>query len=511
MGQVQSRQHDETFFKLDVSDRAALEKKYIDLASSGKGGKVLKTTDELFGEGFHLIKDGPAIEDKNRETANGFWKDGWETRRHNKNTHHSAIIQLACAGTIAGFDVDTSFFDGSHPSFASIDACLVVKAGDKQEYEWKEILPKIPLNGNSHHYYGLQASDDVFTHIRLNMYPDGGIARLRVFGNVSPIFPEEKTVFNLASLSAGAIVVKSSDDRYGQPSNIILPTDGVNTRDGWQTRRSRVEGHVDWVEIKLGAAGLLEEVEVDLRHFSGNNPDFISLDACHSEYRDVQYDPEVKWVNILPKTTVQGDKKNNFTLTSTGNAYTHVRLNIYPDGGISRLRVYGVRVPEPIETEVVQIVEAVDDLKVIESAATSVLSTASADTLVEGSLRRQETEQQGAKNVAAKASKPSTMISEVSSVSTLVESHETQDRVNEEGQEKDEEEEEEEEEATAVVEPVKKVAKRGRPPKNAATIAATATLAAVKIGKKKTKGRSASVMDEEDYISPLSRTKRARE
>ncbi|KAG0343159.1 Allantoicase, partial [Podila humilis] len=330
MGQVQSRQNDDSHFKLAASDKAALEKKYTDLASAGKGGKVLETSDELFGEGFHLIKDGPAIEDKNRETKNGFWKDGWETRRHNKEPHHTAIIQLASPGTIAGFDVDTSFFDGSHPAFASIEACLVVDGAPEGEFEWKEILPKIPLSGNSHHYYGLQASDDVYTHIRLNMYPDGGIARLRVFGNVSPIFPKEKTVLDLASLANGGTVVKSSDDRYGKPSNIILPIPGVNTRDGWQTRRSRVEGHHDWVEIKLGAAGLLERVEVDLTHFRGNNPDFISLDACTSEYRDVQYDPEVKWVQLLSKTAVEGDTINVFDINSNDDAFTHVRLNIFP-------------------------------------------------------------------------------------------------------------------------------------------------------------------------------------
>jgi len=105
-----------------------------------------------------------------------------------------------------------------------------------------------------------------------------------VYGNVSPIFPEEKTVFDLASLANGGRVIKTSDDRYGKPTNIILPTAGVNTRDGWQTRRSRVKGHHDWVEIKLGASGLLENLEVDTTHFRGNNPDFVSLDACSSEY-----------------------------------------------------------------------------------------------------------------------------------------------------------------------------------------------------------------------------------
>ncbi|KAF9208043.1 Allantoicase [Podila verticillata] len=479
MGQVQSRQ-DESYFKLESSDKVALEKKYIDLASANKGGKVLETSDELFGEGFHLIKDDPAIEDKNRETANGFWKDGWETRRHNKDAHHTATIQLASAGTIAGFDVDTSFFDGSHPAFASIEACLIVKG--EEDYQWRELLPKIPLSGNSHHYYGLQASDDIYTHVRLNMYPDGGIARLRVFGNISPIFPKDGTVFDLASLASGGVVVKSSDDRYGKPSNIILPVPGVNTRDGWQTRRSRVEGHHDWVEIKLGASGQLKQVEVDSTHFRGNNPDFISLDACKSEYKDVQYDPEVKWVQLLSKTDVEGDKKNIFELSSTDDAYTHVRLNIYPDGGISRLRVYGIRVPE-IEPETSEVTTAVEGLKMVDTSALSGLSSATLVELDERETVEVEEEKKAGKDVKA------TLISEVSSVTTLVEN--------------DTEEVEEE--------PVKRTNKRG----GRAKAAGAAAVAAVKLtaaAKKKTKGRSASVLDEdEDATTSSPRTKRTRE
>ncbi|KAF9935411.1 Allantoicase [Linnemannia zychae] len=467
MGQIQSRQQDESHFKLDAKEKDAVIKKYTELASSSKGGKVLETSDELFGEGFHLIKDGPAIEDKNRETLNGFWKDGWETRRHNKNTHHTAIIQLAFAGTIAGFDIDTSFFDGSHPSYASIEGCLIVK-GVKDAYEWKEVLPKVPLNGNSHHFYGIQASDDVYTHLKLNMYPDGGIARLRVYGNVSPIFPEEKTVLDLASLANGARVIKSSDDRYGKPTNILLPTSGVNTRDGWQTRRSRVKDHHDWVEIKLGTTGLLESLEVDTTHFRGNHPDFISLDACSSEYNHVQYDSEVQWVSLLRKSEIHADKKNIFSLEQTGNSYTHVRLNIFPDGGISRLRVFGIRVPEVIEMTKLDLVEetvvkTIDELKVVEEIFAP---------LTEEALSSSEKANEAVhKEMDLKKDDKIVLTSEVSSVTTLIE-----------------------EEAA---EPIKKTtAKRGRPKGAAGT---TAVVAVTKMAsKKKAKGRSASVLDEEE-------------
>ncbi|KAF9161281.1 Allantoicase, partial [Mortierella sp. AD011] len=461
------------------------------LASSAKGGKVLETSDELFGEGFHLIKEEPAIEDKTRETENGFWKDGWETRRHNKTTYHSATIKLASPGTIAGFDIDTSFFDGSHPAYASVEACLLVD-GVQDGYEWKEILPKVPLSGNSHHYYGLKASDDVFTHIKLKMYPDGGIARLRVFGNVSPIFPDEKTVLNLASFANGARVIKSSDDRYGKPTNIILSTAGLNTRDGWQTRRSREEGHHDWVEIKLGATGILQSIEVDTTHFRGNNPDFVSLDACNSEYNDVLYDPEVRWVNLLKKTEVSGNMNNVYSLVAHHVSYTHVRLNIFPDGGISRLRVFGTRVPEPIIpmgaeiVEVKEIVDVVRDLNVNESSeskaavkdaslsAVTTTSTTTETTVVE----TEEIVKEGGNVV---------LTSEVSSVTTLVD------------------------EETETLK--KSPAKRGR-----AKAAGNAAVAVAKLTtpKKKARGRSASVLDEDVDGSEASttatpRVKKARE
>ncbi|KAG0243195.1 galactose-binding domain-like protein [Mortierella sp. GBAus27b] len=508
MGQVQSRQGEDGYFKLDVSDKDGLIRKYTELASSAKGGKVLETTDEFFGEGFHLIRESAAIEDKNRESANGFWKDGWETKRHNKNTHHHAIIQLASPGTIAGFDVDTSFFDGSHPSYASVEACLIVE-GVQEEYEWKEILPKIPLKGNSHHYYGIDGTDEVYTHIKLNMYPDGGIARLRVYGKVSPIFPEEKSVLDLASLASGGLVIKTSDDRYGKPSNLILPTAGVNTRDGWQTRRSRVKGHHDWVEVKLGAAGHLQTLEVDTTHFRGNNPDFISLDACKSEYNDVLYDPDVNWVNILSKSEVEGDKKNTYDLESKDEVYTHVRLNIFPDGGISRLRVHGIRVPEIIEqviaTVETKLIEAVDDLKVNESSTTkstkksTAAAAAASKAVAEESLSVTLTKTTTTttekitvvetEEAVKEASGNVVLTSEVSSVTTLVDNEES-------------------------AEPVKKApGKRGRPKGSAATTAALA-VAKLSTGRKK-KGRSASALEEDDEGSESSvtapKTKKARE
>ncbi|KAG0264719.1 Allantoicase [Actinomortierella ambigua] len=355
MGQSVSRaaNDDTTYFKIEAAEMSAVEEKYVDLACVAQGGKVLETTDELFGEGFHLIQKGVAIEDKNRETANGFWKDGWETRRHNKADRHSAIIKLAASGRIFAFDIDTSYFDGSHPAFASVEGYFAEDdETDVANFKWTEILPKVELNGNSHHYYGISLDESAYTHLRLNMFPDGGIARFRAYGVVQPTLltkangrdaevEDDDTVVDLACMSAGGRVIRSNDSRYGAPSNILLPIAGVNTRDGWQTKRSREADHHDWVEIKLGNYGLLKQVEVDTTHFRGNHPDFVSVDACCSIYNDIQYDADLQWTRLLRKTPLEADMKNVFDLLQTGEKYSHVRLNIYPDGGISRLRVYG--------------------------------------------------------------------------------------------------------------------------------------------------------------------------
>lgn len=131
----------------------------------------------------------------------------------------------------------------------------------------------------------MEASDGTYTHVRLNVFPDGGIARFRVFGTASPVFPEDNVTVDLASMANGALIVKSSDSEQGEdPFNLLLPFPGKSARDGWRTKRSRNPFHRDWVEIKLGDYGLLEAIEMDTTHFEGQHPEHVSLDACNSEY-----------------------------------------------------------------------------------------------------------------------------------------------------------------------------------------------------------------------------------
>ncbi|KAF9976014.1 Allantoicase [Actinomortierella ambigua] len=547
MGQSASRavSDDVTYFKIEAAEMTAVEEKYVDLACAAQGAKVLETTDELFGEGFHLIQKNAAIEDKNRETANGFWKDGWETRRHNKAERHSAIIKLAASGRVFAFDIDTSYFDGSHPAYASVDGYFAEDGEtDITKFKWTEVLPKVKLNGDSHHYFGISLDESVYTHLRLNMYPDGGIARFRAYGLVQPtqLDKEDDTLVDLACMSNGGRVIRSNDSRYGAPSNILLPIPGINTRDGWQTKRSREENHHDWVEIKLGNYGLLKQVEIDTTHFRGNNPDFVSVDACCSIYNDVKYDADLVWTRLLGKTAVEADKKNVFDLRQTGEKYSHVRLNIYPDGGISRLRVYGqcrpgtpelkplgvetgnADVPEikdagvsssaASETakETVETLEVSDKtsdnwkLSAIENTAeeeeekeekeeerttvetTTTTTTISTLTVVTESASTESKEENG----------PTALTTEVSSVSTLVDDAEA-----------------------AAVEEKPKKGKGSRGGRGSAKAAANVAVAAAKLtgagkGGKKTKGRSASAaLDGEDgdseAASAAPRAKRARE
>jgi allantoicase len=51
---------------------------------------------------------------------------------------------------------------------------------------------------------------------------------------------------------------------------------------------------------------------------------------------------EMKWTTILPRMKLKPDHKHTFDKEiMSKNAFTHVRLSIFPDGGVSRMRVWG--------------------------------------------------------------------------------------------------------------------------------------------------------------------------
>jgi allantoicase len=256
-------------------------------------------------------------------------------------------------GRIRGVDVDTSYFTGNFPSHCSIEALDMTRAVTKQVAAveggpWSLVLPRTPLRGDSHNYLEIERTpelaDRAWTHVRLNIYPDGGVARLRVHGDVVVDWTRivrSRKVMDLAEIRNGGLVIGASDMHFGAKDNMIMPGRAKNMGDGWETKRRRGPGY-DWAIVRLGTAGLISRIELDTNHFKGNFPDSASIEGCFAPAAPMAALGSADWHELLPQTKLKAHRRHFFTreLQST-RPVTHVRLNIYPDGGVSRLRVYG--------------------------------------------------------------------------------------------------------------------------------------------------------------------------
>ena len=320
----------------------------IDLTSERLGGKALLCSDDFFAEKENLLKPGRGIFITDKYTDRGKWMDGWESRRKRVPGHDWCIIQLATSGKIYGVDIDTNHFLGNHPPFASLEACNI-PAADNIDFDkagWTEILPKSPLNPGSQHLFEI-ADKNSYTHLKLHIYPDGGVARLKVYGEVMKDWDtgKENEIYDLASALNGAKSVLCNDMFFSHIDNLILPGRGVNMGDGWETKRNRTLNNKDWVIVKLAHQGTIKKALIDTCHFKGNYPDSCMIEGCKIEAGkrvDMQSD-EIKWETILPQTKLQADHEHYYEkeLENTDIKFTHVRLTIFPDGGISRMRLWG--------------------------------------------------------------------------------------------------------------------------------------------------------------------------
>lgn len=314
-----------------------------DLAAERLGGKVLYATDDFFAEKENLILPTRGVFIADKYTDRGKWMDGWESRRKRTPGHDWAIIQLATSGKITGFDIDTHFFLGNHPPHASIEAVNLESTDgitDWEEVNWKEILPKSHLDAGSQNFYECQ-SNEIFTHLRLHIYPDGGVARFRVYGEVFKNWPtfDASQEIDLAAAINGGQAIACNDMFFSAMSNLIMPNRGANMGDGWETKRNRTPNNRDWVILKLAHKGIVDRIVVDTCHFKGNYPDSCSIEACVSENDDVM---NANWKTLLPQQKLSADHIHEFVSeVNTLGAITHVRLNIFPDGGVSRLRIFG--------------------------------------------------------------------------------------------------------------------------------------------------------------------------
>ncbi len=319
-----------------------LRRQYVDLAQPRLGSEVVYATDDFFADKARLIDPAPPVFIPGKYDDNGKWMDGWESRRKRVEGHDWCVIRLGVAGVVAGFEIDTSHFTGNYPPGAEIEVCASDEANP--ESGWVKVTPRLDLKGDDRVYVPVEHATPI-THVRLHIFPDGGVARLRVWGKVDPLWSKVAggQVIDLLAVEWGGRGIIANDEHYGAVGNLTAPGRGVNMGDGWETRRRREPGH-DWAVLALGAFGKVEEVVVDTAHFKGNYPDRCSIQAsarAHGTPAEIAVQAET-WPVLLPQVKLSADTVHTFRdeLAAMGPV-RFVRLNIYPDGGVSRLRIMG--------------------------------------------------------------------------------------------------------------------------------------------------------------------------
>ncbi len=312
-----------------------------DLAVRTLGGSVIAASDESFAEKENLLNPWEPEFSPATFGRKGQVYDGWETARRRGPGHDWALVRLGMPGVIRGVVIDTAWFKGNYPPHASVEACAVDgHPADLSGADWTEIVPKSPLKGDSAHAFPVRL-ERLSTHVRLNVFPDGGVARLRVHGDVVPD-PRYMTglTVDLAALENGARVVECSDGFYSSPDNMLFPGLARNQGEGWETARRR-DGGNDWAVIRLAAPGAIRLAEIDTAHLKFNAPAQAALSGLDAR-------EDGGWRPLLPRTGLLPDARHRFRLTTP--EVTHVRLDIYPDGGVSRLRLLGDLSPDAERT-----------------------------------------------------------------------------------------------------------------------------------------------------------------
>ena len=315
---------------------------HINLASAALGAAALSASDEFFGARHRLLSHLDPVFVPGKYDDNGKWMDGWESRRKRGPGHDHCVIRLACPGRLYRADIDTAHFTGNYPKAAGLEAACCPDDDPSAATPWTPILAPVELQGNSHNIHAI-SDERVFTHVRLNIYPDGGVARLRLLGTPD-IPPAADGLTDLAAALNGGRALACNDAHFGDARNLLLPGLATRMEDGWETARRREPGN-DWVLIALGRAGTLTRIEVDTSQFKGNYPDQCSLQAAFApDLPAAALVPQsLFWTEVMGPRKLGPDQFHAFTdgLTALGPV-SHVRFNIFPDGGVNRLRLFGL-------------------------------------------------------------------------------------------------------------------------------------------------------------------------
>jgi allantoicase len=358
---------------------------HTELSADKVGGKILFATDEWFAAASDVIKYDEPVWKEGLFTEQGKWMDGWESRRKRTAGHDWCIIQLGIPGVVKGITVDTAFFTGNNSPRTSIeftdddglaarlpahspargqkasDAAIAQGTAAVESVEWATLLPMTPLQpgypDTRKHHFAVDSAKR-WKYAKLSMYPDGGIARCRVYGVVQPDWAlHAGQSVDLAAVTSGGTAHSWSDTHYGHPSLLLNPGRGVDMGDGWETARRKDRppiytkdgnGHLvlpgsEWCILKLGTQGCVNKVEVDTAHFKGNFPESFRLEACRSVVGAMGLESLEGWFDLVPRSKLAADDIAFFPIghAAASKPITHVRLRIFPDGGISRLRLWG--------------------------------------------------------------------------------------------------------------------------------------------------------------------------
>jgi len=314
----------------------------IDLAQPRLGTKVIYKTDDFFASANRIINPTEPVFKVGVFDKHGKWMDGWESRRKRTAGHDFIIIKLGKPGTIKKVDVDTSHFNGNQPAMISIEGANS-NSNKINQLKWQPLLSKKKTKANSHHYFTVN-SDKVFTHIKFNIFPDGGVARLRLYGSIAKSSKLKNKKINLASLLDGSSVIACNNEHFGKAENILAPGKAKNMGDGWETRRRRGKGF-DWLILNSLDGKEIDKIEISTHHFKGNFPSHCSLQVAYlpnSKNSKQIVKSSTKWKYLLKDAKLSANKvhvfKNNLMKKDKIN---FIKINIFPDGGISRFRIYG--------------------------------------------------------------------------------------------------------------------------------------------------------------------------
>ena len=321
----------------------------VNLASPKMGTKILAFSDDFFGEVTRMLNDKDPIFIEDKYDNHGKWMDGWESKRRRDGGNDWAILKLGSEGIISKIEIDTSYFTGNFPPFFSLEG-IYSETEPNKDSNWKSLIAKTNLVGDCKNNFELNLKEK-FNFVRLQIFPDGGVARIRLFGEVKYNWDRfnNEEIIELSSLKLGGSILAYNNAHYGDVSALLSEGRGKTMGDGWETRRRREPGN-DWIIIKLAQKGNIEKIEIDTAHFKGNYPDRASIQAISIDKNITTKDliqSSENWDVILDETKLTADNIHEYEINSNSKAEaTHIRLNIYPDGGVSRLRIFGKKLDD---------------------------------------------------------------------------------------------------------------------------------------------------------------------